>query len=347
VIRLTLTCLLLISVPAFAQRPGGTLEYYWGNKLFTGNDEVPPKVIIHDFGTLAKGTEKTYTFKMTNIYAIPVQIAEPKPNCGCISVVTWTGKMESAQTGIIEVKIDTKRVEGVKQVSLPVYITGVHPKTGEVFNSKAELELRAVIRADTTIAPGSFSFGVVPSGSTPSQTLNLAYNGQLPGWRLTEYHYNKSLFDITIAPVAVRAGVSYQIKATVKKDAAVGSFASEEVLLKTNDPANPVININIAGKIQSPLSTYPEIVRMDKTSVGKSVEKNVLVQADKLFKIATIDGTGDGIDAEFRMGAPAAKTHVIKVTFNPTKAGLVKKNLVIKTEEGETVNLPIEAPTVE
>src|SRR5205814_4465537 len=102
----TLLPVLLFAAPAAAQ------ENFipWANKFFTGRGDTPPPVILHDFGTLPKGTVRTYRFKMTNIYAYPVHVSEPKPSCGCVSIIEYTGKMEPRDTGHIDIKIDTSRV---------------------------------------------------------------------------------------------------------------------------------------------------------------------------------------------------------------------------------------------
>src|SRR4029077_9138421 len=89
-------------------------------KFFTGNPDNPPPVILQDFGVLPKGTIKTYRFKMTNIYAVPMQVKEPKPGCGCVSVTRYTAQMNPQETGVIDVEIRTASIEGEKEVKLPV-----------------------------------------------------------------------------------------------------------------------------------------------------------------------------------------------------------------------------------
>ena len=98
--------LLLLAIPATAQDAPP-----WANKFFTSKDDAPPRVIVQDFGTLPKGTVRTYRFTMTNIYAVAMDVAEPKPSCGCVSIVAYTGRMESRETGFVDIKIDTSRVE--------------------------------------------------------------------------------------------------------------------------------------------------------------------------------------------------------------------------------------------
>ena len=201
--------LLLLAIPATAQDAPP-----WANKFFTSKDDAPPRVIVQDFGTLPKGTVRTYRFTMTNIYAVAMDVAEPKPSCGCVSIVAYTGRMEPRETGFVDIKIDTSRVEGFKRVDVPVRFVGKHPKTGEPFYSTANLEIRTVSRPDILMNPGAFAFNVVPLKQKSTQVITVAYSGRMRGWKITDVGYKKELLDVTVEPLATRTGVSYQVTAT-------------------------------------------------------------------------------------------------------------------------------------
>lgn len=320
----------------------------WANKFFTGKEEAPPPVIIHDFGTLPKGTVRTHKFAMTNIYAFPMQIEQPKPSCGCVTVLAYTGKMDSKETGYIEIKIDTSRVEGVKEVQLPVKFIGQNPKTGQPFWSIAQLQIRAVSRPDIFMAPGAFAFGVNAAGAKNSQSLTLTYSGRLPFWKVTDATFNKDLYDVTYTavPAEVRGNVSYLVKATLKEGAPVGKI-DDQIVLKTNDPAAPALMVNVTGEVQAALSLVGgdgggDTVRLGAVEIGKKVEKRLIVRSDKPFKIAAVGGQGDGVTVPLPP-LPAAKSYVVIVQFQPEKIGAVKKVLVVKTDGGESIQLTVEA----
>jgi hypothetical protein len=315
----------------------------WANKFFTGKEETPPPAIIHDFGTMPKGTVRTHRFTMTNIYAVPMQLMEPKPSCGCVSVLAYTGKMDSKETGYIDVKIDTSRVEGNKQVSLPVVFVGNHPKTGERFQSIARLEVRAVSRPDIYMSPGAFAFGVNPAGTKNTQSLTVTYSGRMKGWTITEVGYKKEQFEVTVKPLDVKSGgVSYLVSATMREDVPAGVI-DDQIILKTNDPAAPALTVNVSGTVQAALSLVPgDLMKIGNVEVGMKVEKNIIVRADKPFKIASVDGQTDGITVSL-LPVPAAKSQVVTVLFQPEKPGPVRKILSIKTDSGDTVQLTVEA----
>lgn len=332
-------CLLVLTVGSAAAQEG----IPWANKFFTGKEESPPPVIVHDFGTVPKGTVRTHRFTMTNIYAVPMELNEPKPSCGCVSVLAYTGKMEVKETGYIDIKIDTSRVEGVKKVRLPVIFVGKHPKTGERFQSIAELEIRAVSRPDILMSPGAIAFGVNPAGSKNTQTMTVTYNGRMKGWDITEVGYNKTLFDVTVKPLEARGGVqSYVVSATTREDMPTGAF-DDQIVLKTNDPAAPALTVNVTGTVQGALSVFPnDVIRLGRVEIGKKVEKNVILKAVKPFKIASVDGQGDGVTVVLLPVSPQ-KSLPVTVVFEPEKSGSVKKVLTIKTDTGDSVQLSVEA----
>ncbi|WP_157369472.1 DUF1573 domain-containing protein [Zavarzinella formosa] len=314
----------------------------WANKIFTGKEEAPPPLIVHDFGTVPKGTVRTHRFNMTNIYAVPMQLMEPKPSCGCVSVLAYTDKMESKETGQIDIKIDTSRVEGVKVVRLPVVIVGTHPKSGERFQSIAQLEIRAVSRPDIFMNPGAFAFGVNPAGAKNTQSVTVTYNGRMKGWTITEVGYKKELFDVTVKPLDNKSGtMSYLVSATMKEGMPVGSF-DDQIVLKTNDPAAPALMVNVTGTVQASLTLVPDnVMKIGNIEIGKKLEKRYLLKADKLFRIASVDGDGDGVTVSLPP-VTAAKTQAVIVLFQPEKPGAVKKTLTIKTDAGESIQLTVE-----
>src|SRR5262249_36759794 len=86
--------------------PDGNLPN-WAQKFFSGKDAPPPPVILHDFGTVPKGTVRDYSFRMTNIYAVPMQVEPIQPACRWVSVVKYTAQMDPLETGQIDVRLET------------------------------------------------------------------------------------------------------------------------------------------------------------------------------------------------------------------------------------------------
>jgi hypothetical protein len=342
--RLLLTLIALIfALPVAAAQEK---KIPWANKFFTGTNETPPPIILKDFGTLPKGTIKTYRFNMTNIYAFPMQVSQPRPTCGCVSIIKYHGKLEPRESGYIDIQVDTSRVDDEKIVRIPVTFTGSNPQNGERFFSDAELEVRLNSRPDIAINPGVVQLGVVAAGEKPSKEVTIFYNGRQKGWAISEFGYKKELFDVTVKQEAARSGVAYRVTATLKANAPSGAF-EEQIVLKTNDEKSPALILTVTGSVQAALGVFPgNQVKFGGIAVGKKLEKRVILQAVKPFKIKSVEGDGDGVTV---MLAPldAGKQQVVPITFAPTKLGPVKKILTVKTDTGETVKLTIEGTGIE
>jgi hypothetical protein len=345
----TVPAALLLALPAVGQESLHD-PIPWANKFFSGRTETPPPVVIQDFGTLPKGTVRTYRFHMANIYAYPMQVREPKPSCGCVSVIEYTGAMKPRETGHIDIRIDTSRVDGAKVVQLPVTFEGRNPQTGEPFFSTARLEVRAVSRPDVGINPGAVAFGTVPLGKKATQTVNVLYTGRQPGWAITDLDYKKDVLDVGFQPSRARGGsAAYEITATLKPTAPAGAV-NETIVLKTNDPTAPALTLAVTGTVQAPLALRgPDqdgLLRLGKVEIGKKEEKRVIVLSDKPFKVTKVEGEGDGVMVPV-LKVAANKMQVLTVTFAPEKAGPVKKALTIKTDTGDSVTMTVEAVGVE
>jgi hypothetical protein len=349
----TLTLTLLILAAPLAAQENPTKSIPWANKFFAGNTDNPPPVILQDFGVLPKGTIKSYRFKMTNIYAVPMQVSEPHPGCNCLSVARYTAQLNPQETGYIDVVVNTGLVEGEKEVRLPVQFMGRDPKTGESiidpktkrpFNSEAKLVIRFVSRPEIVVNPGAFQFGQVPAGQKASQTVLITYRGMQPDWKILEVGVPKELFDAEVTPVNVQGmKAAYQVKLTLKPNAPAG-LLDEHIELKTNEPGTQaVLNVAISGHVQAQLSIVgSDLVKFNNgVEVGKKEERNVTVQAERPFKVKAVEGQGDGVSVTL-LPVGANKVQVVTVTFAPEKPGPVKKVLTLKTDTGKSVQLTVE-----
>src|SRR5262249_44745214 len=119
-----------------------------------------------------------------------------------------------------------------------------------------------------------------------------------------------------------------------------------EVLLKTNDPAGKWLTVLVEGTVQGPLKVTPDHVSLGKVKVGETKTYKVIVRGEKEFKITSIEDQAEGVTA----AAPATsqKIHVVTITCQPTKAGVIHRQLRIKTdmEKEAPVPLTVEATAV-
>jgi hypothetical protein len=316
------TLLLLVGLcePAAAQTKA------WAYKMFA-ND------LVHDFGVVPRGAQLKYTFKMTNIWKVPLDITDIRVGCNCTTVKESTKSLQPGESGTLNVTMDTTRFSGEKTVA-------IHLTVGPEWVDTATLTVHFNARADVVLNPGEIDFGVIHHGQSPTKFIDVEYAGSLPWAVSTVSKEHDAPFELKAETLPNRASKGYRIFATIKADARAGSF-KQVVTLITNDPANPTFTFNVLGNIQATLNVAPSAIDLAGVKVGESQTRKVVVSGSRPFHILGIDGQGDGVAAvpEPREGS----TQIVDVTFSPAKAGELKKQLVIRTDlDNETVTVTVQ-----
>jgi archaellum component FlaG (FlaF/FlaG flagellin family) len=338
------TASLALSLTAFLALPAFTQAQDfipWANKFFSSKPEVPAS-IVHDFGTVPKGKIVTHRFKMTNIYQVPMTVVEPRPTCGCVSVLQYSPRLDVLEAGSLEIKLDTNKYDGgFKRVTIPVTFIGQDPRTGERFQSTADIKVQINSRTDINMTPGSINFGIVAAGNKPSQSLKLTYTGRVANWGISSVAYNEEKFDVKVDAEATRSGKAYTVSVTLKPGVAAGSL-DEEIALNTNDTTAPVLKVGVMGKIEAAVTLSPSELKFGTAKVGLAKEQKVIIRAEKEFTIKEILGQDDEVTVSYPP-LPPNKVNVFTVKYTAGKAGAMKKTLTVVTSTGDKVLLPLEA----
>lgn len=319
---------LVMAAAVIGVSPAAAEEIPWANKFF---ENPPPPVIVHDFGTVPKGTLLRHSFPITNIYAVPMQITEIRKSCGCVEAVASKQVLESNEVGSIDLTMDASKFDGEKVVT--IYVT-----LGPKFVSTAVLQVKATSRGDVLLTPGQVDFGVVAQGQEAVQQLDVTYTG-LHDWRLTGVVDTGVPYDVRVQELQRQRGqIIYRLFISLKKDAPAGALA-DELVLQTNDPASPQLSIRTSGRIQAPLAVSPSVVQFDAVSIGSTARYNVLIRGTQAFRITKVEGLGEGLKVNL---PPASQlVQIVTIEFQPTEAGSLRRELRFVTDlEGEV------APTV-
>ena len=73
------------------------------------------KTDVIDYGTIEKGADGVRTFEFTNTGNAPLIISNVKSTCGCIVPKKPKGPIMPGESGEIEVKYDTNRVNPIRK----------------------------------------------------------------------------------------------------------------------------------------------------------------------------------------------------------------------------------------
>ncbi len=316
----------LLATSVNAQQSG------WADKLFGGE-------LTHDFGAVPRGTQMKYSFKMKNIYKVPLEITEVRVSCGCLKAEPSTRILNPGDTALLNLNMDGRQFNGSKTIR--VFVT-VGPK----FISTAVLTVSAVTRGDVAFSPSEIDFGNMNRGQTPARHIDVEYAGNRADWRVVEILKNASApFELKVEELPRLVGAAqrrgYRILATMRTDAAVGNF-KQEVVLKTNDASAPMLTFQVSGNVQAGLAISPGSIAARDMKVGEVITKKVFVRASKPFRIVGVDGQGDGITVDIPNRQDT--TLVLTVNIQPTAIGDIRKTLLIRTDlDNESTPLVVEA----
>jgi hypothetical protein len=294
----------------------------WAEKMFKDGP-------AHDFGSVPNGSQLFHRFLVTNVYEVPLKITVVRSGCTCGSVTASTETIEPNKTGWVDVTMDTRKFPAAAaKKSIIIYVTVAG---GEDYTSTAELKVSATRRTDIVFNPGSVSFGAVPAGETPTQTIDVEYAGNLP-WKVTEVVTGNAPLEASLKEMYRKPGqVGYQISVKLKSEAPAGPL-KQELFLKTNDPASPLVPLVVEANLQASLTVNPDKVTLSNVQAGEENLRRVVVRGSKAFTIKEVEGLGDGIELEKPLATEAETKHTLTFKCKLAKEGDIKRKLKIKTD---------------
>ncbi len=335
--RFALLALLCCAIAASAQRPfvkptpptSAPAAGPWANKFFLpGIDKEPglpaPPVIVHDFGTVPHGTLCTQKFGFTNIYDVPIQVIDIRVECGCLKAYPPNKVLQPNESAEFVVTMNAGVFKGANAKTM--YVT-----FGPNFVSTAVLRFAANSREDVSLSPGEVDFGIVAQGSKASKTAVLKYNGRQRDWKLGAVVSPSSAFEVEVkeASRGPLLGVEYWVTVGLKSDAPAGNL-NETITIKTNDPTSSAVNVNVRAAVLAPVQAYPDKLEFSDVKVGETATYDVLIRTPAgKCTLSPLAVDADGFSAET---PPMPMTvHIVKVKFEPKKAGAFRKELKIVT----------------
>ena len=309
--RILMAVVAMGAVLGLAGRSDAAAQQNWLDTLFAEKS--------FDFGPVPRGGVVRHPFVLTNRLNVPISITNLRVSCGCTSGTASATLVQPGQTAIVEAQMDTRNFVGRKSTTLFVAVMAG--------NQQAEVGLgvSSLILSDVVLNPGVVDFGMVGRGQAPEQVLTIDRVGK-PEWRINKLVSGSKALTATLAETRRAGGeVGYRLAVAVRPDAPAGVIR-DEIRLMTNDPETPSIPVPINGAIKGDLSASPSMVAIGSlASSSPAMQGKVIVRASKPFRIARIDGQGDG----FKLAAPEAEAkplHVVTLTYNP-KEGTTRGDL--------------------
>lgn len=287
-----------------------------------------------DFGVAAAGAETKLRIPITNRFQETVHIAAVRPSCGCISARAVPETLASREQGYLELTLDTIGHRGQKNVSVEVHFD--QPQQTSI-----RIPIKAYIRTDVVMTPGSAQFGAVPKGSPHEKKLSLAYAGR-ENWRITGVSSKNPHITCKVNELNRGGGrVDYDLTVSIKSSAPVGDLR-EQVVLITDDAGNPQVPLIVEARVE-PEFNVTEIVMFGQLAPGERQQKNVVIRGSKPFQIGKIESEKSVGMFEVRMPKDARKLHVIPLTLiAPAQTGDIEEKFTLTIKDtNETVHFVV------
>jgi len=314
--------------------PGTSAAQEWARKMFT--------VTSHNFGTVAKGSKTEYRFVFRNLYEEDVHVVGVRTSCGCTSPSISKRDLKTHETAEVIATFNTRTFLGQHGATLTVTFD-------KPFSAEVQLRVAGNIRGDVTFDPPFVDLGTVDLGKGSERQVRVTRIGSTP-WEIKDVRSANANFEVSLS-AAARSGSKtvYDLTTRLKPSAPAG-YVKGQLILVTNDPRATQIPMDVEGRVVAEVTVSPQLLALGAVPAGETVTKNVVIRANREFKITGVFCSDGCLTCEPK--TTAARVHILPVTFQAGEAaGKVERELRIATDLGEgavpvvTVQAEVEKPS--
>lgn len=292
---------------------------HW-SQLFT-NDTT------HDFGAVAKASKQERIFEFTNNLDTDLHMLSVRASCGCTIATILTPVVKPGEKGQLKAKFDTVKFDGARGATLSVSVRRDQPYTEY---AEVQFSVKGQIRRDVVMYPASVDFTDVLSGKTAQRTLQLKYAGD-PNWQIQDVKSSNPNVSVEVRetrrdPNARR--VDYEMIVTMDESQNAGQF-TDNLTIVTNDIRNQMINVDVAGKVQSVIETTD--IQLGVLNLNQEIEKSMIIRGARPFQIEEILVDNPAIKILSHEGEKTL--HIVRYVLDTSKAKKINEEVRIVTND--------------
>jgi hypothetical protein len=314
--RSSLWSLVALAFCGLSMTPVGAQE--WARKMFP--------VTSHNFGTVAKGSKTEYRFEFRNLYQEDLHVVGVRTSCGCTSPSVTKNDLKTHETAEVVASFNTRTFSGQHGATLTVTFD-------KPFYAEVQLRVAGNIRGDVAFDPPFIDFGNVDLGKGSERQIRISRMGSSP-WAITDVRSANPYFEVTLSkPTNTGSQTLYDLVAKLKSTAPAG-YVKGQLILVTNDVKATQIPMDVEGRVVAEVTVSPQLLTLGAVTAGQTVTKNVVIRANREFKITGVTCSDGCLTCEPK--TTAARVHILPVTFQAGEiAGKVERELKIATDLGE------------
>lgn len=320
--RQTIAALTLLVVAA-----GSASGQDWARKMFDVKD--------HDFGVVARGSDTVFKFPVKNIYKEDVVLGSVRSSCGCTAASLEKPIIKTHSEGYVVAKFNTRTFTGIHSATLTVQVL-------KPFSAQVQVRVHGNIRGDVVFEPGSADFAQVDQGTPHEKRVSVSFAGR-SGWRVDDVRSTNDHLEADLVE-RERSGygrVIYDLVIRLRETAPAGFLKSQLVLI-TNDAANPRIPLEVAAEVRPEITIAPDTLVLGDVPQGETVTKRLLLRGKRPFRITGATSKDTRFEAEYS-DKPGTK-QIVTLRFNSSgKPGRLLAPITFRTDLGETFTAQCDA----
>ena len=290
----------------------------WARQMFSETS--------HNFGNVAKGAKTEHRFVIRNKYKEDVHIVGVRTSCGCTTPSITIKDLKTHETSEIVATFNTKTFVGQHGATLTVTFD-------KPFFAEVQVRVTGHIRGDVSFDPPFIDLGNADLGKGSERQIRVIHSGGAP-WEIKDVRSLNTNYVVTLSPpLRTPSQCSYDLTLRLKPEAPAG-FVKDQLLLVTSDPRAEQIPIDVQGRVVAEVTVSPQLLAMGSIQPGATVTKNVVVRANRPFRVTGVECGPDGC-ITCPLKEDPAPVHILPVTFQAgEKAGRIERQLQITTDLG-------------
>jgi hypothetical protein len=279
----------------------------------------------HDFGSVARDAKAEYVFVLKNTYVEDVHIAGVRSSCGCTRVRIDKTLLKTHESGAIVAAINTGAFLGNKGATITVTLD-------KPFYAEVQLHVRAYIRSDVVLRPGSVDLGNVDQRTAVDRTITIDHAGR-GDWRVLEVTSDNPHLSGEVVETRRTGGrVSYELAVHLDENALTG-YINDYLILRTSDRRLTQVPVLVEGRVLSPITVSPASLFLGVLQPGQTVKKHLVVRGKKPFRVVSVTCDAESFQFDVSDEQEPKSVHLIPVIFVAgDEPGEVYQKIQIETD---------------
>lgn len=285
------------------------------------------EITEHDFEVVARGSDTVFKFPIKNIYKEDVVLGSVRSSCGCTSPSIEHPTIKTYETGYVVAKFNTRTFTGFHSATLTLSILKPYP-------AQLQLKVRGNIRGDVVFEPGSVDFGQVDQGTPHEKVVTVRHTGR-SSWQLTDVRSSSDHLDASLVErQRVGGRVAYDLSVRLRESAPAG-FLKTQLVLVTNDGANPRVPLAVEAEVRPELTVSPGSIVLGDIPQGETVTKRLLVRGKRPFRVTNVTCEDDRFS--FEASEASDTKQIITLRFaSRGETSRLRAPVTITTDLGES-----------